>query len=100
MRFSPGDRGGGAASGSRGPVPASRFFRLASLRGKEPSGPVALAFLVLTFGVLLYLLQGTCPDASSVRYLVVLWVALPGLLAAGILELPATLEDRRRAHLS
>ena len=38
--------------------------------------------------VALYLLQGTCPSASSVRYLVSSWVALPGLLAVGILALP------------
>ncbi|MGC8639440.1 MAG: hypothetical protein ACP5XB_06130 [Isosphaeraceae bacterium] len=66
-----------------------RLARLAALRGMGPSGPVALTLLYLTAALGLYLLQGTCPDSSSVRYLVSVWVALPGLLAVGILALPA-----------
>ena len=72
-----------------------RLSTLTTLRGAEPSGPVALALINLALAVALYLLQGTCLSASSVRYLVSLWVALPGLLAVGILALP-----RRRAWLA
>ena len=72
-----------------------RLSTLTALRGAEPSGPVALALINLALAVALYLLQGTCPSASSVRYLVSSWVALPGLLAVGVLALP-----RRRAWLA
>jgi len=72
-----------------------RLSTLTALRGAEPSCPVALALINLALAVALYLLQGTCPSASSVRYLVSSWVALPGLLAVGVLALP-----RRRAWLA
>ena len=66
-----------------------RLSTLTALRGAEPSGPVALALINLALAVALYLLQGTCPNASSVRYLVSSWVALPGLLAVGVLASPS-----------
>jgi len=59
-----------------------------SLRRDDVAPPLALAlgFLVVTFG--LYLLQGTSPNASSVRYLVPAWVVLPGLIACGLRAIP------------
>lgn len=64
------------------------WSRLFALRGDDVAPPVALAsgFLMVASG--LYLLQGTSPNASSVRYLIPAWVALPGLIACGIRSLP------------
>lgn len=63
----------------------SRFF---ALRGDDVAPPIALASGFLAVAAGLYLLQGTSPNASSVRYLVPVWIALPGLLASGLLALP------------
>lgn len=51
-----------------------------------PPCPLSLGFLAVTVG--LYLLQGTSPNASSVRYLVPAWVVLPGLIACGLCAIP------------
>ncbi len=56
-------------------------------RGDVASGP-ELAGLFLCVAVILYLLQGTSPNASSVRYLLPVWIALPGLFACGLHALP------------
>jgi hypothetical protein len=63
---------------------SSRF----ALKGDDVAPPVPLAAGFLAVSVGLYLLQGTSPNASSVRYLVPVWVALPGLIACGLLALP------------
>jgi hypothetical protein len=64
------------------------FSKLFALRRDDAATPAALllSFLVLTTA--LFLLQGTSPNASSVRYLVPLWAALPGVLATGLLAIP------------
>jgi hypothetical protein len=59
-----------------------------ALRGSEPTAPTVLAFTVLGVMVLLYLLQATSPNSSSIRYLVPSWIVLPGLLASAIHRLP------------
>jgi hypothetical protein len=64
---------------------------VAALRGKGPAGPAVLGLLFLAVSVGLYLLQGSSPNVSSVRYLVPVWVALPGLLAVGIGSIPGRL---------
>jgi hypothetical protein len=66
----------------------SFWSRAFGLRGEDVAPPIALmvGFLAVTAG--LYLLQGTSPNASSIRYLVPVWVALPGLLACGLGALP------------
>ena len=56
-------------------------------RGEVASGP-ELTGLFLCVALILYLLQGTSPNASSVRYLLPVWVALPGLFACGLHALP------------
>jgi hypothetical protein len=61
---------------------------LLALRRGEPSSPGVLAAGFLAVGLGLFLLQGTSPNASSVRYLVPLWVALPGVLACGLKAVP------------
>ncbi len=63
----------------------SRYLRF---RGDDVAPPVALAGGYLAVAILLYLLQGTSPNASSVRYLIPVWVVLPGLLACGLRALP------------
>lgn len=60
---------------------------LVSLRGNDVAPPAALALLILLMSVGLYLLQGTSPNPSSVRYLVPVWIALPGVLAVGVASL-------------
>lgn len=74
-----------AAVRDRGRSSWSEFF---GLRGTDVAPPcgLALGFLGVTVG--LFLLQGTSPNASSVRYLVPTWVALPGLLACGLRAVP------------
>ena len=64
------------------------WSRAFGLRGNDVAPPIALmvGFLAVTAG--LYLLQGTSPNASSIRYLLPVWVALPGLLACGLGALP------------
>ena len=47
-----------------------------------------LAGLFLCVALILYLLQGSSPNASSVRYLLPVWIALPGLFACGLQALP------------
>jgi hypothetical protein len=68
----------------------SRDFvvRLGALRGTTPASPSGLALTYLAMTVVLYSLQGTSPNASSIRYLVPVWVVLPGLLALGLGALP------------
>lgn len=66
----------------------SFWSRAFALRGEDvaPPAPLASGFLAVTTG--LYLLQATSPNGSSIRYLVPVWVALPGLLACGLKALP------------
>lgn len=64
------------------------WSRLFALRADDVAPPVALASAFLAVASGLYLLQGTSPNASSVRYLIPAWVVLPGLLASGIRALP------------
>ncbi|MGE3809218.1 MAG: hypothetical protein AB7K24_31530 [Gemmataceae bacterium] len=45
-------------------------------------GPAAFLFMALSILVGLYLLSGSSFDFSSIRYLILLWTILPGLLAA------------------
>ena len=59
-----------------------------ALRGDDVAPPVALASGSSRSRSGLYLLQGTSPNASSIRYLIPVWVALPGLLASGLRALP------------
>jgi len=61
---------------------------LASLSRAEPASPEGLAILYVAVTVGLFLLQGTSPDGSSVRYLVPLGAILPGLVGVGILQWP------------
>jgi hypothetical protein len=68
-----------------------QWVGLAALRGEGPAPPSCLALGVLGVTVALYLLQGTSPNGSSVRYLVPAWVALPGLLAVALRGLPRSL---------
>jgi hypothetical protein len=65
--------------------------RVWTLRGAEPTPPTALALLGLAIAGTLYLLQATSPNSSSIRYLVPVWVVLPGLVASGLraLRVPA-----------
>jgi len=62
--------------------------RAFALRGDDvaPPVPLALGFLAVAAG--LFCLQGTSPNASSVRYLVPVWVVVPGLLACGLRAVP------------
>lgn len=64
------------------------WLRFAALRQEGPGSPERLCLLFLAAAASLYLLQGTSPNTSSVRYLVPVWAVLPGLLASGILGLP------------
>jgi hypothetical protein len=66
----------------------SAWRRTFALTGDDVSPPGSLAATVLAVSLGLYLLQGTSPNGSSVRYLVPVWVALPGLLARGLTALP------------
>jgi hypothetical protein len=61
---------------------------LCTLRRDEVASGPGLAGIFLGVSIFLYLLQGTSPNASSVRYLLPVWVALPGLLACGVHSLP------------
>ncbi len=63
----------------------ARFF---ALRGDDVAPPVALASAFLAVALGLYLVQGSSPNPASIRYLVPVWVALPGLLAVGLRSLP------------
>jgi hypothetical protein len=62
--------------------------RFWGLRGEGPTPPTVLALLALGVTALLYILQATSPNSSSIRYLVPAWIVLPGLLASGIRALP------------
>jgi hypothetical protein len=62
--------------------------RLWSLRGAERSPATVLALLGLGVTAILYILQATSPNSSSVRYLVPAWIFVPGVLAAAIRALP------------
>ena len=61
---------------------------LFALRRDDVGPPRALAFLFLAVTVALYSIQGTSPNASSIRYLVPVWVVVPGLLACGLRAVP------------
>jgi len=67
----------------------SAWSRLFALRGRGLTPPPVLLGGYLAVSVGLYLLQASSPDASSVRYLVPVWVALPGLLATALGASPA-----------
>ena len=55
-----------------------------ALRRSRPATPIMLATLGVVMACALYLVQATSPDGSSTRYLIPIWVFLPGLLAASI----------------
>ena len=61
--------------------------RFWTLRGEEATAPTVLALLVLAVAATLYVLQATSPNASSVRYLIPVWIVLPGLLARALRSL-------------
>ena len=61
--------------------------RRAALRDEAPGSLEFLAVTHLGVTLGLYLLQGTSPNASSIRYLVMAWVALPGILALSVCRL-------------
>ncbi len=61
-----------------------RFFALKSDRPATPTRLMIMGILVLS---LLYLLQATSANATSMRYLVPLWIFLPGLLACALVRL-------------
>jgi hypothetical protein len=61
--------------------------RFWTLRGEEPTPPTVLSMMVLAVATILYILQATSPNASSVRYLVPVWIVLPGLLACSLRSL-------------
>ncbi len=62
--------------------------RLWSLQGAEQTPPTVLALLGLGVTAILYILQATSPNSSSVRYLVPAWIFVPGVLAAAVRALP------------
>ncbi|MDR3634599.1 MAG: hypothetical protein P4L84_12410 [Isosphaeraceae bacterium] len=62
--------------------------RFWSLRGDLPTPGTVLALLGLAVTALLYLLQATSPNSSSIRYLVPAWIFLPGLVASALRLLP------------
>ena len=62
--------------------------RVFALHSSDVSPPVALASTFLAATAILFTLQATSPNASSIRYLIPLWVVLPGLLASALHSLP------------
>ncbi len=65
------------------------FWRkFVSLRCEDVAPPSAFAMAGLAVCVGMFMLQGTSPNVSSVRYLVPVWVTLPGLIACGLQVLP------------
>lgn len=67
------------------------WSRAFALRCEDVGTPVGLATLYLGVSLGLYLLQGSSPNDSSVRYLLPVWAVLPGLLAVGLRTLPPRL---------
>lgn len=63
--------------------------RFWSLQGDEPTPPTLLVLLGLLVTTSLYLLQATSLNVSSIRYLVPVWIMLPGILASALRRLPA-----------
>lgn len=61
--------------------------RFWSLRGQEPTRATILALVGLAVAALLYTLQATSPDSSSIRYLAPVWIFIPGLLASALRHL-------------
>jgi hypothetical protein len=61
--------------------------RFWTLRSEEPTPPTVLSQMVLLVASILYILQATSVNASSVRYLFPVWIVLPGLLACGLRSL-------------
>jgi hypothetical protein len=59
-----------------------------SLRGRAPTPPTVLALTGLFACLGLYLLQSTSVSRTSIRYLLPVWIVLPGLLARGLLTWP------------
>jgi hypothetical protein len=66
------------------------WLRAFALRGDDAPAPVPLALGYLCVTLFLFMLQGTSPNASSIRYLVPVWVVVPGLLACGLRSLPGS----------
>lgn len=62
--------------------------RFWSLRGRKPSRPTILLSLLVGLAFVLQRIQGSSFDDSSVRYLLPIWAALPGLLAVGLWRWP------------
>ena len=62
--------------------------RLWSLRGRVPTRPTVLAVLLLIVALGMFRLQGSSFDGSSIRYLLPIWVVVPGLIACGLMRLP------------
>jgi len=62
--------------------------RFTALRSDNvaPASAFADSYMAISLG--LFLLQGTSPNGSSVRYLVPLWVVLPGVISCGMQVLP------------
>ncbi|HEV3168538.1 MAG TPA: hypothetical protein VGZ22_31315 [Isosphaeraceae bacterium] len=58
------------------------------LRGREPTRPTVLVLIGLCVSLGLYLLQATSSSTTSIRYLLPVWIFLPGLLAQGLLTWP------------
>ncbi len=72
----------------------SDWRRFWSLRGEDRTPPTLLSLLLLSVATLLYLLQATSLNASSVRYLVPTWIVLPGLLASAVCHLRSSKQIR------
>lgn len=60
-------------------------------RSDTSTQPVVLMLVLLGTTIGLYLLQASSNDASSKRYLLPVWIAVPGMLAYGLMRLPSLL---------
>ena len=69
-------------------VDRAAWQRFWALRGASPSSPTVLALIGLGSCVGLYLIQASSLDGSSMRYLLPVWLFLPGLLASALLAWP------------
>jgi hypothetical protein len=65
----------------------ARWSQWLALRSDQPASPTMLMTLGLIVSLALYLVQATSPDGSSTRYLVPVWIFLPGLLASALVSL-------------
>jgi hypothetical protein len=59
-----------------------------TLQGGSSVPPTVLMTTVLASAIGLFLVQSSSPYISAIRYLVPAWVALPGLIACGLLAWP------------